>query len=172
MTPKEFYKTYIADDNWSPLSETLIIGILSQSPVHVLELGCGTGKHLNRLNQEGICTIGIDISPMNVYKAVHKYNLPCVLIGDEGYLRHFCNVDIVFTCSVLDHVENAGSIIEEFKRIANKAIYLAETIDVPLQGGQYYYKHDYEALGFEKLDYEWKSPDNGCIYNIYKWVKG
>lgn len=167
MTPKQYYRNYTADDSWSPLSQTLMDGIMSLSPIAVLELGCGTGKHLGHLDKLGICTIGIDISPMNVYKAIHKYDLPCVILSDETYLRHLCNVDIVFTVSVLDHIDDAEPIVRELQRIANKTVYLAETNDVP---GEHYYPHPYESWGFEKLPFEW-TGDDGAVYYIYKWVK-
>jgi SAM-dependent methyltransferase len=170
MNSKDFYRTYQADDSWSELSHTLIAGIQSLSPAHVLEFGCGTGKHLSRLHQIGICTLGVDISPMNVYKAIHKYDLPCVVCGDETYLRHFCNVDVCFTVSVLDHIEQADGIVLELQRIANKAVFLAETVDVP-KGSEYYYPHRYENMGFEKLDFSWKSPSDGARYNIWRWNK-
>lgn len=171
MNSKDFYRTYQADDTYSELSRVVVAGILSHTPAHVLEFGCGTGKHLSRLHEAGVCTIGVDISPMNVYKAIHKYDLPCVICGDETYLRHFCNVDVVFTCSVLDHLPEVVGVVEEFKRIANKAVLLAETQEV-LPGSKYYYCHDYAAMGFILVDgFTWKSPDDGATYKIWKWIK-
>lgn len=167
-SPKEYYQTYRADDNLSDLSYELLTKVSAMQPVHVLEFGCGTGKHLDQMNLPGICTIGIDISPMNVYKAIHKYDLPCIICGDETYLRHLVNVDVVFTCSVLDHIQDVTLIVEEFKRICNKAVFLAETNDTP---GEYYYPHDYEAMGFEKLPFEWDSTGDGAKYFIWKWDK-
>lgn len=167
--PKDFYRTYQADDTYSELSQVLVAGILSHTPAHVLDFGCGTGKHLSRLAAAGVCTVGVDISPMNVYKAIHKYDLPCVVIGDEGYLRHLCNCDVVFTCSVLDHLPEVAGVVEEFKRIANKAVFLAETQEVV---GEFYYCHDYAAMGFTLVEgFEWKSPDDGATYKIWKWIK-
>lgn len=171
MTPKQYYSTYQADDKLSDLSRELLQQVLACDPTHVLDFGCGTGKHLAPLAAVDICTIGVDISPMNVYKAIHKYDLPCIICSDETYLRNICNVDVVMTCSVLDHVEDIDTIIDEFKRIANKAVILAETNDVPLVGGQYYYPHDYEAMGFIKLPFEWQSPEDAALYNLYKWEK-
>jgi SAM-dependent methyltransferase len=168
QSSKEYYKTYRADDAITALNNMLMAEVMRFSPYHVLEFGCGTGKHLDQFNIWGVPTLGIDISPANVAKAIHKYDLPCVICGDETYLRHFVNVDVVFTCSVLDHIENIDGIIAEFKRIANKAVILAETNDVP---GQYYYPHDYESLGFTKLDYSWLSPADGANYHIWIWKK-
>ena len=145
MTSKEFYRLYQADDSFSELSKELLKEVLKYDPVHCLDFGSGSGKHLAPLHQAGICTIGIDISPMNVYKAIHKYDLPCVICSDETYLRNICNVDVVFTCSVMDHIEDINEIIDEFKRIANKAVIMAETND---KIGQYYFPHNYQHYGF------------------------
>ncbi len=167
MTPKEYYKSYQADDKLSNLSRELLNEIMYYEPVHVLDFGCGTGKHLSPLNAAEICTIGIDISPMNVYKAIHKYDLPCVICSDETYLRNLCNVDVVFTCSLLDHIEDITAIIEEFKRIANKAVILAETNSIHVN---HYFQHDYEELGFEKTAFGWIGDDQ-ATYHIWKWNK-
>jgi len=170
MTPKEFYKTYLADDKVGLIGEYLLTAIILNNPVHVLEFGCGTGKHLIRLNDRSICTLGIDISAINVITAITKYKLPFVVCSDESYLRNICNVDVVFTCSVLDHIENIDEIIAEFKRIANKTVYLAETNDH--ETGQHYFKHDYESMGFVKVpDFDWKGED-GAMYYVWKWERG
>lgn len=168
MDAKSFYRSYMADDKLSPLWAKLFNLFLFASPNHVLEFGCGTGKHLDELNRMDICTIGIDISFLNCIKAISKYSLPCIICGDESHLRHFCNADIVFTVSVLDHIPEVEGIVEEFKRIANKQIFLAETMDEP---GEFYFSHDYAKMGFEELDYSWTSPDDGATYKIWKYQK-
>lgn len=167
MTPKEYYRNYLADDYASTLTTKIILLIKAEQPSHVLEFGCGTGKNINFLDADGIPTIGIDISFMNCITAKVKYNLPCLICADETYLRNIVNCDCVFTVSVLDHIDDIDGIIGEFKRIANKAILLAETNDVP---GEFYYPHDYESYDFEKLDFEWMGED-GAKYEIWKWQK-
>lgn len=135
-------------------------------PIHALEFGCGSGKNLKLL--EGVSTAGIDISFINIIKSVAKNDLTFAMFGDETHLRHLCNFDVVFTVSVLDHIENVEGIIGEFKRIANKAVFLAETNNQP---GPHYFPHDYENMGFEKIDYRWQSDGDGAIYYIWKWSK-
>lgn len=171
MTPKEFYLNYVADDNLSSLSDKLIECINNENPAHALDFGCGSGKHSHILNTFGVSTIALDLSLANIIRSQAKYDLPCVMCCDEKYLRNLINIDVVFTCSVLDHVEDITGIISEFKRIANKAIYLAETNDTP--SGHYFY-HSYESFGFTKLDFEWKSEGkdgDGCVYNIWELKK-
>lgn len=166
QTPKQFYKTYQADDTLSELSETLCTLIHKENPVHAFEFGCGTGKHLRRLRNKEIATFGLDISILNCLKA--QMDMDGIVYGDETYLRHLVNFDVVFTVSVLDHIEEIGGIVQELKRIANKAVFLAETID-PI--GEFYFTHDYSRYGFEILPYGWVSDGDGATYHIYKWNK-
>jgi SAM-dependent methyltransferase len=171
MTPKQVYSKYIADDTLSELSNRLITEITICNPLVVLDFGSGSGKHSNELQKIGIETIGIDISMMNVVRAHSKYDLPAVICADERILKFIHNIDLVFSCSVLDHIEDIGIIIDEFKRMA-RVVMLAETRDAP---GDFYYPHDYENYGFKKLDYSYVSePPNGdgATYEIWKWEKG
>lgn len=166
QTPKEFYKTYQADNTFSYLSEKVCKLVIAENPVHAFEFGMGSGKHLRRLRTKEICTFGMDISILNCIRA--QSEMDGIALGDEGSLRHLVNFDCVFTVSVLDHIENIDGIIGEFKRICNKAIYLAETNDI---GGPHYFPHDYESYGFELLNFGWHSEADGCDYHIWGWRK-
>lgn len=161
--PKEFYRSYIADDNLSALNARLSHVINQLKPNHVFEFGMGSGKNLKIL-PEGVGVGGLDVSFVNVAKAHLKNDIQFVMVGDETHLRHLCNYDVVFTCSVLDHIEDIDGIVAEFIRIANKAVVIAETNDTP---GDYYYPHDYEKLGFKRLDYQWVSNGDGATYHIW-----
>ncbi len=170
MNPTEFYyKNYIADDKISALSERLITEIMEYNPIHVLDMAAGTGKHLKMLHDLGVVTFGIDISPMNACIAIFKHGLPAFAVGDHSYLRNCCNYDVVTTCSFLDHVEFADDIINEFKRICNKAVILAEPQYHDPK--MFYWSHDYEGHGFKKTDFSWIGED-GNTYYIWIWEKG
>lgn len=171
IPPKEYYRNYLADNNKSPLNDAVIELVRKQFPIHVLEFGCGTGKNLELMNQKGICALGLDISMMNVIHA-HCKGIQCLIRADETYLRNLCNVDVVFTVSVLDHIEKIGGIIKELQRIANKFVFLAETTD---KIGEYYFSHNYESYGFQMVhDFKYFStpPEgDGATYHIWKWRK-
>lgn len=176
LNAKEFYRSYIADDALAAINHQLAAEVMSFNPNHCMEFGCGTGKNLKLIEKiqtnyarHNVVTIGIDVSVMNVMHAKIKHGLNYVIHGDEGLLRNMANVDVVFTCSVLDHIEDVSGIIVEFKRIANKAVIIAETNDVP---GQYYFPHDYESFGFVDTGYQWVSDQpegDGATYRIWKW---
>lgn len=160
--PKSHYYTYLADDKLGELNLKLIELIKSERPVHVLEFGCGTSKNLKKLD---CVTCGMDISPANIMSSHFRNELKFAIIGTEYHLGHLCNFDVVFTCSVLDHIEDIERIIREFKRIG-KTVFLAETNDVP---GKFYYPHDYELYGFEKVPGFYWTGDDGASYYIWKW---
>jgi len=167
MTPKQFYKTYQADDNVSELAETLLTLINQEDAVHAFEFGMGSGKHLRRLRAKGIATFGIDISILNCIRA--QSEMDGIALGDESYLRHLVNFDCVFTVSVLDHIEDVDGIIGELKRICNKSVFLLETNDTP---AEFYYPHDYESYGFVRLQDTWTSVEgDGATYSIWKYKK-
>lgn len=162
--PKEFYRTYLADDSLSIISKQVIGLIKEERPVHALEFGGGTGKNICAM--DGVQGMSLDISFLNLAKAHLHNNLNYQILGDESVLRHLCNFDVVFTVSVLDHIEEVKGIIGEFKRIANKSIFLAEAI--VHEPEKYYYLHDYESFGFVRMPFTWTGED-GYEYGIWRY---
>lgn len=175
MHPKEFYRQYRADDNLCLLNHALVSEVLKFNPNHVFEFGSGSGKNLKLIREKqteiarsNIATFGVDISMSNVQNSFWRNDQQLIALGDESILRHLANFDVLITCSVLDHIEYINGIIGEFKRIANKAIVIAETNSLE---GNYYYKHNYELYGFEGTGFKWHSPEDGATYRIWKWIK-
>ena len=167
MSASEYYKSYLADDGVSKLSKVLVDSIIKTSPNSVLEFGCGTGKNLKLVKDKhkSARCFGIDISLIGVQYARIKNEIDYVAVGDQDWLPRLFGIDVVFTCSVLDHIEDVSGIIKEFQRIG-KHVFLAETNDVP---NKYYYPHNYESYGFRKLDFEWQSGGDGSTYYIWHW---
>ena len=169
---KQYYETYLADDNLSDLNKDLVEEVLKEKPMHVFEYGAGTGKNLRYIQKldKTISVTGIDVSKINYIYAVVRNEIPHFAIGDESALRHYCNFDVVITCSVLDHIEEIRGIIAELKRIANKAVIIAECIEQ--DHDNYYYKHDYTRWGFVKImGLDRVSEGDGKMYSVYKWKK-
>ncbi len=168
LQAKRFYQDYLADNSISPLSEELLLLINQERPGSVIEFGCGTGKHLKALHKVPK-KFGIDLSLHNMIHANVKNDLQYIALGDEDLLTRIFNFDVVFTCSVLDHIEKIDDIIKEMKRIANKAVFLAETNDTP---SEFYYPHDYDSYGFKKTGFTWNSEQgDGATYHIWKFTK-
>lgn len=169
MSPdaKSFYRSYIANDLILPLNERLVQDVLSYHPKSVLEFGCGVGKNLALLKDKVPNYLGLDISVEAVDIAKKKgLNVIC---GDESTLNTLENHDVIFTCSVLDHIEYINDIVYDLKRIANIAIVIAET---NTKIGKFYYPHNYESLGFIKTDYEYNSSQarKKAIYYIWHYT--
>lgn len=172
---KEFYRTWsgcLVDQIW-PLNEKLAEVIKGYNPKSVLEFGCSVAKHAKLL--PGIDYFGIDVNPQAV--RIARFAGHTVLEGDEyslGEANHWANrFDVAFTCSVLNHMPEIDYAVKHLKRIATKAVVIAETRDVPDDeiDKWRYFPHDYEALGFKKLDYVWESfhrLQQYCIYVIEK----
>lgn len=169
MHPKSFYHNYHAANEMFPIDKLLIGEIMATGPGSVLDFGCGTGKIIKSITRmvPTVHALGIDMSFLNIIHARAQNNLHSVMIGDEYSLAFLANFDVVFTCSVLCHIEDITKIVEDFKRIALRHIIIAETNDVV---GEFYYPHDYESLGFTKLDREWLSTTK-ATYHIYKYSK-
>jgi len=171
---KEYYRTYEASGEFVELHHVLTDTILGFHPSQVFEFGCGVGKNLLALLRQSDKVneaVGIDISPKNIEKAVDNgMKKGHVLVGDESFLNGFSfqRFDVSFTCSVLDHIPEIEKIVNNLKRISKKAVILAETNDIP---GKYYFPHDYESLGFRKLNYKYASPQDKSTYFIWIYSK-
>lgn len=167
MNPKNFYSTYQADPTISPLGMDMLNNIIKSEAKTALEFGCGEAKHLRHLRSNGLDTIGIDLSILNVIRA--QSQMDNIMLGNERVLPFFANVDVVFTVSVLDHIEQIDEIITQLKRIAKKGVYLMETNDIP---APYYYPHNYESYGFNKILKPWLSSEgDGSTYHVWYWRK-
>ncbi len=159
---------YEADDNISPANELLALEITRYHPRSVFEFGAGTGKNINLLwkYNPDMSGYGCDLSKINVQKA--EKNGVFIEEGDEYLLQYYGNIDVVFTYSVLCHMTDISYVVEQMKKLCNKAVIIMETKDAM---GEYYYPHDYESHGFVKTDIQYKSTDDGATYHIYKWDK-
>jgi trans-aconitate methyltransferase len=162
--PKEFYTNYIADGEIDDLDKQLIDLILKYKPNSVFEFGCGSGKNLKLIKDKTQCeTWGQDISLLNCINSKLK-GIDCVIIGDERHMpqRKF---DVVFTCSVLDHI-NHEAINQTIKNLifsAKKAVVIFEAREE--NPSVFYYNHDYESFGFNKV-LSMKSKGDSFIYDL------
>src|SRR5208283_2482517 len=144
-TAKEYYKSYRANVIFDALNVKLNEVIKGFEPKSLFEFGCGTGKNLTPFLGSGCNVVGLDISYMNMAHCFSN-QLPMIILSDETLLPYLDGFDVVFTCSVLDHIPEVGRIIEELKRMSRKAVVLAETNS---KQDNYYYPHDYGTLGFK-----------------------
>lgn len=164
-TIKKFYKNYNNGHIIYQGNKDVIKIINRQKPKKVFEFGCGTGKNLNIVSAD--YRFGIDISVPAINEGKKFYPDIKLLLADETLLPKINDdfFDVSFTVSVLDHINSPTCeiIIEQLKRLSKK-VYLVESNDKwqPLC-----FAHDYESMGFEKLDYTWISPSTKAVYNMF-----
>jgi glycosyltransferase involved in cell wall biosynthesis/SAM-dependent methyltransferase len=96
----------------------------------VLDLGCGSGESMKRLNREGFITVGCDISKEAV-KFCRKAGLSVFLANGENLIDNMTKYgmkDIVFDMIVsqhtMEHCEDWKSFLENCLAIAKKVVFI------------------------------------------------
>ena len=100
----------------------------------ILDLGCGPGFHLNKLNKMGAKVKGIDLSKELIKIAKQQNPSVEVQYGDITKKLPYKNLefDAVISSLVLGHIENWDNLLKEVHRILkNKGIFIF-TLGVPM----------------------------------------
>lgn len=163
---REFYKNYNNGTDMLKLNWDIIDLILQENPNSVFEFGCGTGKilyHLLQMNPS-LDILGNDISQKAINTGKDIFGLD-IINSDESLLARIENnrYDVVFTCSVLNHIPDIDYIVPHLQRISKKTVFLAECQQ---KTHDYFFPHNYKKFGFKKLDYLWFSGIK--VYDIWK----
>lgn len=88
--------------------------ISSNKSIKILEIGGGDGYQAHNLSKKGFNVISIDVSPRHPqYFDVKKTNSSSLDFPDEYF-------DIVYSSSVLPHVEQLTELFTEIKRVLKK----------------------------------------------------
>jgi ubiquinone/menaquinone biosynthesis C-methylase UbiE len=92
----------------------------------VLEVGCGTGAHLNLFLREGMHVIGVDISPPMLRAARQKLGKNVqLLLGDaENLPFREKSFDCVTLITTLEFVSDPGKAVQEALRICRGKVLL------------------------------------------------
>lgn len=145
--------------------------VLKFSPNTVLEFGCNSGRNLAAIykieaaiKNEGIPSLtGVDMCEQAVKMAIPKHPYINYIISDEKWLENQKEqYDVVFTCSVLDHIPDWKPVYDHLKRLARKALIIYEPI---LEKNGIVLEGDAEELGVKAAaytyswDYEKYDPD-------------
>ncbi|MCR5586861.1 MAG: class I SAM-dependent methyltransferase [Lachnospiraceae bacterium] len=86
----------------------------------ILDLGCGTGEILKRLENEGYDTIGLDYSSEMLEIAREKCEKSLLLNQDMREMELFGTVDaVVSVCDSLNYILERDEIVEIFKKVNN-----------------------------------------------------
>lgn len=144
LTPKEFYERWQPSITRTKLKQYFFDEIEEHSSV--FEFGCHNGLNLEWIQSiyRNVDVFGIDLN-RELIREGQKKGRNYITYGHEGTLKHFRKFDIVFTASVLCHIEEVDKIISELIRISNRRVVLIETIE---KLSKYYFPHDYKKHGF------------------------
>lgn len=149
----EWAKTFM-DDKWQvdihPQHEWLLTEIIKSNPKSILEIGCGFGRNIRYLVENGVTAeiSGIDISPKMIKKAKEYtknyrpklYNMPAEKMTFKNK-----TFDVSFSHGVLMHVptSNIESVLKELIRVTKKKIIM---IEQNYGGNEYTFIHDYKKI--------------------------
>ncbi len=126
----------------------------------VIDLGCGDGRLMQRLNQEMGChVVGIDVEPANI-TAVIRRGLPVVAADLNQGLKDIPSnsFDFAVLSQTLQQVQHPKQLLQEMLRVANRGL-----VVVPNFG---HWRVRWEVLLrgrtpiTDRLPYEWHETPN------------
>jgi ubiquinone/menaquinone biosynthesis C-methylase UbiE len=107
----------------SSLEERLIEQLLEETKgLHILDLGCGTGRHLKLLESMGSDPVGVDPSVFMLRKAKEKGELKLILAKGEQLPFKERAFDITIVITTLEFCQEPGKILEETARVTRRKI--------------------------------------------------
>jgi len=146
IDPKRRYRSFIRDEIEHDFNS--FIALYARHYERIFEFGCNTGFNLNLIKKinPNASLFGVDLSKPAIDQGKEKYKLN-LEIGDENYLSHITHnsFDLVFTCSVLNHIPDIDKIILQLQRIGRTCLF----IECPIVLGVNYYGHDYYSYGMK-----------------------
>ncbi len=149
---KEHYSDqYHPQIKMSPINKKTYEFIKSLDVKTAFEFGCNIGRHLLKFRKMGIKPFGIDINSTSIFYARFLHKLENVEVADELSLKDIPDnsFDLVFTNSVLCHIQDIDGILKDLIRISKKHLMMVEAIK---RQGVHWWRHDYpgEKILFEK----------------------
>ncbi len=133
----------------------------------VFEFGCNAGRHLYQLKRMGLKVNGIDVNERGIEAARLHHHLT-LQVGDEKDLFRIPSesYDLVLTVSVLTHMEEVKSPLQELQRIARHHLILVET-GSRTDKKNYWWRHDYPG----RPVYSYYSRPVNSMYQIWHLQK-
>ncbi len=109
-----------------PLSDKLLDYI---GKGKVLDIGCGRGWFMSRLQEKGYEVFGIDISPPRL-KEASRYGAVIMASADKLPFKD-SSFDIITSLTVLHHMDNPWHVIDDARRVLkeNGIIYITESVE-------------------------------------------
>jgi len=122
--------TYLdrTDRGLSPMKRYMATAAALHVPGGVmLDIGCGMGGDLGRLQSEGLSAVGLDSSMSMLTTARHRLGRAAPLLhGDAAHLPlHTASVDGCRIERVLQHVESPRAVVDEIARVVRPGGFVA-----------------------------------------------
>ena len=137
----------------------------------VLEVGCGTGRYSHLFsNVKRLYSFDFMVDFVEVAKSISPSNAE-VFVDDVTELKFNSPVDLIFTMTVLQHVEDIDFAVINLCNLNATDIILLEG-DLYISNSHYQFQHDYVAifrdLGFEVYNsfYLDDSLPNTMVYHF------
>lgn len=132
----------------------LLDTIIKLNPQSILEVGCGFGRNLNFLIDNGIDPhklSGVDFSLVMLLKAQMSLHTNVQLIKASALKLPFADnaYELVFTHGLLMHIKpnQITKALQELVRVSHKHLLLVEEIrPTPQQLNNFTWAHDYEKI--------------------------
>lgn len=104
--------------------------VYARGPTSALEVGCGIGQVVNKLNELGIDTVGVDISQWAVSHALNPKVLQGNLLSLPFSDKQF---DLVFSNDVLEHITviQLEKAIAELQRVGERNYHIISCGSLP-----------------------------------------
>jgi len=122
-------------------------------PVSVLEVGCGSGRLLSKVDVSFSVGIDVSLNMLTLLKAKGGNNN--VVLADTRYLPFKIeSFDLTYSCTVLEHIPNdgIGSAVGEIQKVTRNYVFIIEPlptfkhINKPYSQGGHCFPHDYRKL--------------------------
>lgn len=119
-----------AEHFWINAKRWYLSTFVPDTPVKIVDIGCGSGNLLSGFVNQGHCIYGIDISDRALQYCHDKgYRTFKADLSVNGSLKNFKDVaDIIFACDFLEHIEFPELILKELLTISHKNTKLIITV--------------------------------------------
>ena len=89
-------------------------------PLHILDVGCGTGLNARHLANMGHTVVGTDVSSVAIEKFAQKgfKGIVCDMEKGAGLPLPDASFDLVFASEVIEHIADTATFLAELHRLA------------------------------------------------------
>jgi SAM-dependent methyltransferase len=89
------------------------------TPLRILDVGCGTGLNAQHLAAKGHTVVGLDLSPVAIERFRQKgfEGFVCDIEKESGAPFSSCSFDLIFASEVIEHIADTETFLAELNRL-------------------------------------------------------